>query len=61
MALGPDPNRFQPTDPEMQPEDYKHGDSIGDLKSSRLGMPLWASVLIAVVAAGFMLYLAFRG
>ncbi len=61
MATGPDPNRFQTTDPEMEPEDYKRGDSIGDLKSTRMGFPLWASALIAVVAAAFVVYLAFRG
>ena len=43
MASGPDPHRFTPTDPEAEPEDYRHGDSLGDLKSTRLGLPAWGS------------------
>jgi hypothetical protein len=55
MATGPDPNRFDPIDPEMEPEKYSHGDSLGDLRSTRMGLPTWgvAIVLIAV----FILFL----
>jgi hypothetical protein len=55
MATGPDPNRFNPTDPEQQPEDYRRGDSLGDLRSTRLGLPTWG--VAAVVIAVFVLFL----
>lgn len=55
MASGPDPNRFDPADPEMESERYRDGDSLGDLRSTRLGLPTWgvAVLLIAV----FVLFL----
>jgi hypothetical protein len=55
MASGPDPNRFDPADPEMEPERHRDGDGIGDLRSTRLGLPTWgvAVLLIAV----FVLFL----
>lgn len=51
MASGPDPNHFTPDDPEMDAEHYRRGDSVGDLRSTRLGLPTWAIVLIAVIIA----------
>jgi hypothetical protein len=55
MASGPDPNRFEPTDPEMDADHYRHGDSVGDLKSTRLGLPSWAAVLVLIaVFVAFM-------
>jgi|GEM_PF-2845959 len=55
MATGPDPNRFEPTDPETRPRDYQRGDSLGDLKSTRLGLPTWG--VAVVVIALFVLFL----
>lgn len=55
MATGPDPNRLEPTDPEMQPESYAHGDSLGDLRSTRLGLPTWAVAIVLV--AVFIVFL----
>jgi hypothetical protein len=55
MATGPDPNRFEPADPEMDAEHYRHGDSLGDLKSTRLGLPTWGvAVLVIAVFIGFL-------
>lgn len=55
MATGPDPNRFDPVDPEMRPKDYRRGDALGDLKSTRLGLPTWG--VAVVVVALFVLFL----
>jgi hypothetical protein len=55
MATGPDPNRFDPIDPEMDPSSYSHGDSLGDLRSTRLGLPTWAVAVLLV--AVFILFL----
>ena len=55
MASGPDPNRFTPDDPETRPEDYRRGDSLGDLRSTRMGLPTWGvAVLLIVVFVGFL-------
>jgi hypothetical protein len=55
MATGPDPNRFTPPDPEQRPRDYSRGDSIGDLRSTRLGLPTWGvAVLIVIVFVVFL-------
>lgn len=55
MATGPDPNRFTADDPETRPKDYSRGDSLGDLKSTRLGLPTWGvGVLIVVVFVVFL-------
>ncbi|HEU0014664.1 MAG TPA: hypothetical protein VFQ45_13345 [Longimicrobium sp.] len=59
MATGPDPNRFQPTDPEAEPEDYRRGDSLGDLRSTRLGLPTVVVTLIAVAIAVFVFSMLF--
>lgn len=55
MALGPDPYRDIIPDPEAEPEDYRRGDSLGDLRSTRLGLPTWAVTL--VILAVFLLFL----
>lgn len=56
MATGPDPNRFEPIDPEMEPRDYRRGDGIGDLKSTRLGLPTWGvALVVAIVFVGFLI------
>jgi hypothetical protein len=49
MATGPDPNRFEPVDPEMEAEDYRRGDGIGDLRSTRLGLPTWGVALVIIL------------
>ncbi|HEX2207882.1 MAG TPA: hypothetical protein VHG93_09380 [Longimicrobium sp.] len=55
MATGPDPNRFTPDDPETRPQDYRRGDSLGDLKSTRLGLPtLGVGVLVIVLFLVFL-------
>lgn len=55
MATGPDPNRFTPDDHETRPKDYSRGDSLGDLRSTRMGLPTWGvAVLVIVVFLGFL-------
>lgn len=49
MATGPDPNRFTTDDPETRPKDYQRGDSLGDLKSTRLGLPTWGVAVVIVI------------
>lgn len=43
MALGPDPNRWQPRDPETV------GGELGDPGSTRFKLSSWAIAFIAVV------------
>ena len=57
MATGPDPNRFDPVDPEMEPQDYRRGDSLGDLKSTRLGLPTWGVAVVVIALFLVFLYL----
>lgn len=61
MASGPDPNHFIPPDPETTAETHRADEGVGDLPSTRLGLPVWAIGLIALAIAAFVLYLAFRG
>jgi len=56
MATGPDPNRFDPVDPEMEPERYRKGDALGDLRSTRLGLPHWGVAVVIVLL--FILFIA---
>lgn len=51
MAAGPDPNRWQPPDPELSPEEEEDATPIGSPPSTRLGLPPWAIVLIALLVA----------
>lgn len=56
MATGPDPNRFTTDDPETRPEDYRRGDSLGDLKSTRLGLPHWGvGALVIIIFIVFLI------
>lgn len=57
MAAGPDPNRFNPSDPETRPKDYRRGDSLGDLRSTRLGLPTWGVAVLVLLVFAFFLYL----
>ena len=59
MASGPDPNRFQTTDPEIGPDDRARGDTIGDVKSTRMGLSGWGIVIVALAVAAFMISLMF--
>jgi hypothetical protein len=59
MASGPDPNRFQTTDPELDASDRAHGDTIGDVKSTRMGLSGWGIVIVALVVAAFVISLMF--
>ena len=61
MPSGPDPNRFDPPDPEASAESRRRGEGAGDLPSTRLWLPSWAIVLIALAIFGFLLYLVLRG
>jgi hypothetical protein len=56
MATGPDPNHFDPIDPEMEPDGYRRGDNLGDLRSTRLGLPTWGVALVIVIL--FIVFLA---
>lgn len=55
MATGPDPNHFNPIDPEMEPHDYKRGDGLGDLRSTRMGLSTWGVAILLVLV--FILFL----
>ena len=57
MAAGPDPNRFDPGDPETRPKDYRRGDSLGDLRSTRLGLPTWGVAVVVLLVFLLFLYL----
>jgi hypothetical protein len=57
MATGPDPNRFDPIDPEMEPKKYSRGDSLGDLRSTRMGLPTWGVAILLVAVFIFFLVL----
>jgi hypothetical protein len=57
MATGPDPNRWQPRDPELPPEERLEDDALGNPRTTRLGLPSWAIVLIALVIVAVVLYL----
>jgi hypothetical protein len=57
MATGPDPNRFTPDDPEMRARDYSRGDGLGDLRSTRLGLPTWGVAVVVVLVFLLFLYL----
>lgn len=59
MASGPDPNRFQTTDPELEASDRAYGDTIGDVKSTRMGLSSWGIVIVALAVAVFVLSLMF--
>lgn len=61
MATGPDPNHYVPPDPETTPGTHARDEGLGDLPSTRLGLPVWAIALIAAAIAAFVVYLAFRG
>jgi len=55
MAYGRDPNRDFEPDPETSAEEVRRGGGLGDLKSTRLGLSSWATVLIvALVTAGIL-------
>ena len=49
MAQGPDPNRHFETDREITRDEVKAGGGLGDLRSSRLGLPSWAIALLALL------------
>lgn len=55
MATGPDPNRFDPIDPEMEAQSYRHGDGLGDLRSTRLGLSTWGVAIVVILL--FVLFL----
>lgn len=55
MATGPDPNRFQTTDPETQPDDLARGDTIGDTRTTRMGFSGWGIVIAAALVTALVL------
>jgi hypothetical protein len=57
MAKGPDPNRWQPTDPDLSPKEEEEGGGLGDPSSTRLGLPSWTIVVLAVLVAAVVLVL----
>ena len=59
MASGPDPNRFQTTDPEIEADDRARGDTIGDVRTTRMGLSGWGIVIVALVVAAFAISLMF--
>lgn len=61
MAAGPDPNRYVPPDPETTSGTHREDEGVGDLPSTRLGLPVWAIAVIAIVICAFVLSLVLRG
>jgi hypothetical protein len=61
MASGPDPNQFIPPDPEATAEVHRRGEGLGDLPSTRLWLPVWAIVLLALAIGAGVVYLALGG
>lgn len=61
MAAGPDPNRYVPPDPEASAGAHGEDGGLGDLPSTRFGLPSWAIGVIALVICLFVLSLALRG
>jgi hypothetical protein len=61
MAAGPDPNRYVPPDPETSASAHRDGEGLGDLPSTRFGLPSWAIAAIALLICLFVLWLALRG
>lgn len=57
MATGPDPNRFTPDDRETRPKDYARGDGLGDLRSTRMGLPTWGVAVMIVLVFLLFVYL----
>lgn len=49
MALGPDPNRLTPRDPDLSAEEQADGGGLPDPSSTRLGLSSWAIALLAVL------------
>lgn len=50
MADGPDPNRWQEPEPQAH-----EGGGLGDIKSSRLSVPSWLSLVFVLVLLAFIL------
>lgn len=61
MAAGPDPNRYVPPDPETTAGTHRRDEGVGDLPSTRLGLPVWAIALVALAVCAFVVALALRG
>lgn len=61
MATGPDPNRFDPADPETTARTHAKDEGLGDLPSTRLGLPVWVIALLALAIAAFVVHLLLRG
>lgn len=57
MAEGPDPNRWQHPDPEIPPREEEEAEVVGSPPSTRLGLPAWAIVLLALVILAVVLVL----
>jgi hypothetical protein len=55
MAHGPDPNRWQPADPEAHPREPMESPEIGDQRTSRLGLSSTAITVLAVILAVVLL------
>lgn len=60
MADGPDPNREPPRDRELKPGEEADAGGLGDFRSSRLGLPSWLIVVIAVLLVALVLFLLGR-
>ena len=62
MSQSPDPNRLSPddVDPELGPRHEAHDDGIGNISSSRLGMPSWATALVILVILAFLVVVLLR-
>ncbi|CAN5683109.1 hypothetical protein BH23GEM3_BH23GEM3_14160 [soil metagenome] len=60
MAPGPDPNRWQPSDPELPPHEEEDATPLGSPPSTRFGLPSWSIALIALLIAIVVVVLLVR-
>jgi hypothetical protein len=56
MAQGPDPNRWQPPEPQDEPREQADAGGLGNPRSSRLGLPSWAIVLLAAIVVALIFF-----
>ncbi|HET6763808.1 MAG TPA: hypothetical protein VFH27_09045 [Longimicrobiaceae bacterium] len=62
MTQRPDLNRRTPgdNDPELDARHEKHDDGIGNISSSRLGMPSWATAVVILLILAFLVVVLLR-
>jgi hypothetical protein len=62
MAFADDPNRRRPgdEDPETAPREEAQQGGVGNISTTRLGIPSWVSVLVVAVVSAVAIILMLR-